>query len=211
MESRILGLDVYKQKMFVSNTATRMGLFFTILTPIAIIAYSVVLLVLFLNRPVVVTAASESTFFTAPQGILLNCSCIEDASCRLSNTYRTDNELSAFCSNAIDLQSGNFTGSRRLGACYGVTASEHVVVEVPPRCSLFSIIESRRNVEFNFSDPSAALQSVRFQMTEDPGTIARWIFRRLREVHREQIDVPPFYPETNLTVWWGEQQGSFSL
>lgn len=206
MVAQYLALDIYKEKIFAKDTATRLGLFFTALTPVAIIAYSVVLLVLFLNRPVVLSTTSETTFFTAPRGILVNCSCSAGSSCFISHTYQSDNDLSAFCSNALALQMGNFSDTRVIASCYGVRASERVIVEVPAQCTLTGVLESRRNIPFNFSAPYSALQNVTMPFDRAPGTKSFWIYHRLREVHREQIDVPPIFPPTNLTVWWGEEE-----
>lgn len=69
-----LKLDAYKEVVTDNTTASKVGVFFSIATPVAITAYLAVLLALFLTRPVVVTTTMENAFFTAP-GIWLTCTC----------------------------------------------------------------------------------------------------------------------------------------
>lgn len=201
----LLRYDAFKQKQLAKETATRVGLLFTILAPLAIAAYAGVLLAQFLTRPVVLTTTTQSTFFTTPAPFV-NCTCAAaDMACRVTHTFVRDNDLSSYCAAQVEAGPANLTGRVRIRTCYAVRSSERVVVEVPRGCRLIGELESRQNVPFDFDQPLRALQKVFFDFPYAERTRGDWVYRRLIEVHRENIEFPPYKPPTNLTVWWGEE------
>ncbi len=98
-----LRFDVYKQNQYLADTATRFGLFLTVLTPLCMAAYAAVLIAFFVTRPVVLTATSESTFFATPS-VGLNCMCSGSLTCIASHSFSVDNDLSSFCASSLSSQ-----------------------------------------------------------------------------------------------------------
>lgn len=207
----LLRFDLFKQQAKMADTATRFGLFLTVLFPLLLAAYVGVLIGLYATRPIVVTTRSESTFFTAPS-VVLSCTCTNTTqSCFLGSTFLADNDLSAFCARTVP-NSTTFTGRRRVQLCYAVRGSEKVYLEVPEGCSVVHSLESRSSAPFDFDNVSTALNSVQVTLPVDETVRSDWMFHKLREVHSEYVDTLPFYrPSVNLTVWWGVEERTVAI
>jgi hypothetical protein len=198
---RVQSVDHYHQKRPAPQTLTLFGGILTLLTPFCIAAYAGGLIAVFVTRPVVVTATSESTLFTAP-AVNLTCTCsLPGTACVIGATFIAGNAVSDTCSNLTAAQHNvTFTGTRLVKNCYATRSSEGTTVFVPTGCQMSAGLESIANVPFDSNNVAGRKRSVTVVFPQD-GTAnatatSRWSFLRLREVHLEGSS------PVNITVWW---------